>query len=127
MSRGTRWARVCVFASFVALIVLLSAGVFGVERLQERTRAVLWVIWVAPLLLFLPGLLRGAWKSYLWLCFVVLVYFTLTVSRLFGPRRDVADWLELASIVVLFVSAMLFARWRQRELAAVLQESSANE
>ena len=127
MSARTRVARAGVFVSFAALLVLLSAGIFGIDSLRERTRAVLWVIWVAPLLLFLPGLLRGAWKSHLWLCFVVLVYFTLTVSRLFGPRRDLADWLELVSIVVLFVLAMLFARWRQRELAAVVQESSGNE
>ena len=127
MSARTRVARACVFVSFAALLVLLSAGIFGIDSLRERTRAVLWVIWVAPLLLFLPGLLRGAWKSHLWLCFVVLVYFTLTVSRLFGPRRDLADWLELVSIVVLFVSAMLFARWRQRELVAIVQESPGNE
>ena len=127
MSPRTRVARLCVFASFALLVVLLSAGIFGIERLQERTRAVLWVIWVAPLLLFLPGLLRGAWKSYLWLCFVVCVYFTLTVSRLFGPRRDIADWVELGAIVVLFVSAMLFARWRQRELAVALKEIAQDE
>jgi uncharacterized membrane protein len=119
-----RYARACVFAALAALVVLLSAGIFGVAQLQLFTRSVLWVMWVMPLLLFLPGLLRGSWQSHLWLCFVILVYFTVTVSRLFGPRRDLADWLELASIVVLFVSAMLFARWRRRELGPQPGETS---
>jgi uncharacterized membrane protein len=85
---------------------------------------VLWTVWVLPLLLFLPGLLRGAWKSHLWLCFVLMVYFTVTVSELFDPRREAADWLELAAIVVLFVAAMMYARWRQRELGGGTDGSS---
>ena len=116
MSPRTRHARSVALVSFAAVVLLLSLQTFGIARLQLLTRAVLWVVWVLPLLLFLPGLLRGAWKSYLWLCFMILVYFTITVSKLFDPRRTPADWLELVAIVVLFVSAMMFARWRQREI-----------
>ena len=117
MSTRTRRARQLALLSFWALVLLLTAEVAGIGRLQPLTRAVLWAVWVLPLLLFLPGLARGAWKSHLWLCFVVMVYFTVSVSELFDPRRNLADWAELAAIVVLFTASMLYARWRQRELA----------
>lgn len=117
MSLRTRLARQFALGSFAVLVLLLTVETVGIVRLQPLTRAVLWTVWVLPLLLFLPGLLRGAWKSHLWLCFVVLVYFTVSVSELFDPRHGLADWLELGAIVVLFVAAMMYARWRQRELA----------
>jgi uncharacterized membrane protein len=117
VSPRTRLARHLALASLAVLVGALTLETFGIARLQLLTRAVLWTVWVLPLLLFLPGLLRGSWKSHLWLCFVVLVYFMMEVSELFDPRHGVADWIELVAIVVLFVASMLFSRWRQRELA----------
>jgi uncharacterized membrane protein len=117
MSPRTRLARHFALASFAVLVAALTLETFGIDRLQMLTRAVLWTVWVLPLLLFLPGLLRGSWKSHLWLCFVVMVYFMMAISELFDPRHGAADWLELVAIVVLFVASMMFSRWRQRELA----------
>ena len=117
LASRTRWARQLTLGCLVVLLVVLSVEIYGIVRLAPETRAFLWVIWVLPLLLFLPGLVRGNWKSYLWLCFVVLVYFMVTVSELFGPEREIADVFELMLIVVLFIAAMMYARWRQRELA----------
>jgi uncharacterized membrane protein len=47
------------------------------------------------------------------------------VSELFGPRREFADGAELVLIVVLFIAAMLYARWRKQELADNQIEESA--
>ena len=69
------------------------------------------------MIVFLPGLLRGAWKTYLWLCFVLLAYFMFTVDELFRAPADVREWLELVFNIVLFNAAMFYARWRQREIA----------
>lgn len=122
MAPRTRLAQRLALGCLVALLGLLSVEIFGIVRLAPETRAFLWVIWVVPLLVFLPGLVRGGWKSYLWLCFVVLVYFMVTVSELFGPKREIADVFELVLIVVLFVAAMMYARWRKRELAGAAVE-----
>lgn len=113
----TGHARKLALGSYALLVLVLSAEVFGILGLQPLTRAVVAVVWIGPLLVFLPGLLRGAWKSYLWLCFVTLIYFMMTVLELFDPQTDPGDWAELVLLVVLFNSAMLYARWRQRELA----------
>jgi uncharacterized membrane protein len=117
MAPRTVHARRMALASYALLVLLLSVEIFGIVRLQPQTRAFLWVIWIGPLLVFLPGLLRGTWKSYLWMCFVLMVYFMVVCSNLFDPRNGLIDWIILGLICVLFTTAMMYARWRQRELA----------
>lgn len=78
-----------------------------------------WIIWLAkivPLLLFLPGMLKNNLRSYLWLCFVSLLYFLALVERLFAQPDSVPAIVGMVAVVLLFNGAMLFVRWRAREL-----------
>lgn len=113
----TELARRVSLGSYAVLLVVLSLQIFGIEGLEVRARAFFWVIATGPLIVFLPGLLRGTWKTYLWLCFVLLAYFMVAVDVLFRPGAGAVDWLQLVLICVLFTTAMFYARWRQRELA----------
>lgn len=114
---GLDLARRVLVVSYVALLAVLSAQVFGDSALQPQTRGFLWVVSVGPLLVFLPGLLRGAWKTCIWLCFVLLVYFMASVTGLADASNAVIEWLQLMLVCVVFVTAMLYARWRRQELA----------
>ena len=113
-----RLARQLSLACYGLLLLAISIEACGIVTLQPGARAVLWLMVVGPLMVFLPGLLRATWKTYLWLCFVLLIYFMLTVNRLFEAPLDAMAWCQLVLICVLFVAAMFYARWRQRELAA---------
>lgn len=80
-----------------------------------------WIIWLGkllPLLLFLPGMLRDRLRSFIWLCFVSLLYFITLVERLFATPHAVLPWLGMVAVVTLFCSAMFYVRWRARELQA---------
>lgn len=110
-------ARRVLVASYVALLAVLSVQVFGNSVLQPQTRGFLWVVSIGPLLVFLPGLLRGAWRTCIWLCFVLLVYFMASVIGLADASNAVTEWLQLMLVCVVFVTAMLYARWRRQELA----------
>lgn len=112
---ATRLARQLSFAGYAGLLVVLSLQVFGIEALALPARGFLWLVVTAPLLVLLPGLLRGAWKSHVWLCFVLLVYFLGTVAGLARPPNAILEWLQLVLICLVFVSAMLYARWQQRQ------------
>lgn len=80
-----------------------------------------WILWLGklvPLLIFLPGMLRDRLRSYIWLCFVSLLYFIAMVERLFAlPGNNLAITGTVA-VVTLFTAAMLYVRWRARELRA---------
>lgn len=80
-----------------------------------------WIIWLGklvPLLIFVPGMLRDNLRTYIWLCFVSLLYFIALVERLFAQPGSLPAITGTVAVVVLFVAAMLYVRWRARELRA---------
>ena len=81
-----------------------------------------WIIWLfklLPLLLFLPGMLRGNLRSFIWLCFVSLGYFMVLVERLFAQPDSLLAGIGMVAVVILFTAAMLHVRWRARELRII--------
>lgn len=110
-------ARRLSLACYLLLLALISLRSWAITELEIASRAVLWGLQAVPLLLFLPGLWRGSFRIYVWLCFALLIYFLLAVERVAQPGRAVADGVELAAIVLLFVSAMMFGRWQARAAA----------
>jgi uncharacterized membrane protein len=80
---------------------------------------------VLPLLIFLPGMLKDNLRSYIWLCFVSLLYFIALVERLFAQPGSVLAALGMLSVVTLFIAAMMFVRWRARDLKTPLEQESS--
>jgi uncharacterized membrane protein len=107
-SRPTRYI---VVASLTTLL-----GLQMVESIVQQPPAVVWVMRVLPLLVFVPGLWKDNLRSYIWLCFVCLLYFMVLVLRLFAEPGNGLLALAMLSLVSLFVSSMLYVRWRAREL-----------
>lgn len=93
----------------VGLIVLyVTAGLMSEQ--------ILWVIMLMPclsLIIFLPGMLSNHARSYDWLCFVILIHFTVAVTNVMSPSGAWNDWLQLMLSVVLFISAMMASRWQK--------------
>lgn len=92
------------------------------QALDAWLRAAPWFIWLVkllPLLLFLPGMLRDNLRSYIWLCFVCLGYFLILVQRIFAQPDSLLVSSGLVAVVLLFIAAMLYVRWRARELRAL--------
>lgn len=85
--------------------------------MAATTPMLLIVLVLLPLLLFLPGLLRRNPRSFAYLCFVALLYFTVIVTNLFKPDRALADVISLVAVVILFIAAMLCSRWHQASAA----------
>jgi len=81
-----------------------------------------WFIWalkVMPLLIFLPGMLRDNLRSYIWLCFVCLGYFLILVQRIFAQPDSLLVVSGVVAVVLLFIAAMMYVRWRARELRSL--------
>lgn len=117
MSDKARLARRITLAALCAMVVVLSINILGIAQLAPLSRAVFWVICVVPLLLFLPGLLRGTWKSYAWMCFALMIYFQAFVTEAFRKPRDLLTLAQIACLLIAFVAAMIYVRLRRKELA----------
>jgi uncharacterized membrane protein len=76
----------------------------------------IWMLKLLPLLMFLPGMLNDNLRSFIWLCFVCLGYFLILVQRVFAQPDNLLVIVGLIAVVILFNAAMLYVRWRAREL-----------
>jgi uncharacterized membrane protein len=72
-----------------------------------------------PLLIVLPGLLLNRLRTYIWLCFIILFYFTQAVVESFLSLGANIDLAITSLSVVLFLAAMLHVKW-ERELGRSL-------
>jgi len=100
------------------IFYLLLLGGQGVDAYLHGLPWIIWLGKLLPLLIFLPGMLRQHLRSYIWLCFVTLLYFIAQVERMFAQPGSPAVILGMVAVVGLFVTAMLYVRWRARELKA---------
>ena len=106
-ARLTAWIS---WASYLGLVV--------VQVLDSAAQQAPWPVWLfklLPLLIFLPGILRENLRSYIWLCFVCLIYFLALTLRLFAVPGDVLGAVGMLCVIALFCSAMVFVRLRARE------------
>jgi uncharacterized membrane protein len=79
-----------------------------------------WIAWLfklLPLLVFLPGMRADRLRSFIWLCFLSLLYFVALVERLFA-RPDLSSVTGLCAVITLFVASMLYVRLRARQWRA---------
>ena len=103
--------RVLVWASFGLL--------FLQQLLEVWLRQAPWIIGLAvllPLFIFVPGMLQDNLRSFIWVCFVSLLYFMRLVVSLFENPQNPLAMTGMLAVVVLFCSAMMYVRWRAQEL-----------
>jgi len=110
-------------ASAVAhCLIWVAWGVLVVQQLADAwLHQAPWIVWLAyclPLLIFLPGMLRDKLRSYIWLCFISLLYFTRLVVNLFAEPGSALAIAGMVAVVTLFIAAMMYVRWRAREFRA---------
>jgi uncharacterized membrane protein len=111
--RASAVAHFLVWISWATLVAQQSADAW--------LRQAPWIVWLAyllPLLIFLPGMLRDRLRSYIWLCFVCLLYFMRLVERLFAEPGSELAAAGTVAVVTLFIAAMMYVRWRAREVRA---------
>jgi len=75
----------------------------------------LWLVQTVPLLLVLPGLIKQRYRSYLWLCFILLLYITTSIVGVMMPTRDWQDGVMVVLSLILFFSAMMSSRWHRMQ------------
>lgn len=96
-------------ASYVALLLLFTS----LNIIRPDGGFPLWLVQCVPLLIFAPGLIQKRYRSYSWVCFVILAYFTWAVVNSMSPLVRWSDLLVTALSVIIFITAMMVSRWLQ--------------
>jgi uncharacterized membrane protein len=117
IARKAKWGQACAAIAIASLI--LSALV---QQLEPQARLASLLVQVLPLALFIPGMVAKHYRTYSWLCFVVLFYFIVGVTNVMSPLADIYSWIMLVASVLLFNAAMMTSRWLQYLSANPTQE-----
>nr|WP_314876250.1 DUF2069 domain-containing protein [uncultured Pseudomonas sp.] len=107
-----RFTRALSLACLVGLIALLLVNNLWFANLHGARVEVILAVELIPLLLVLPGMLMGSARAHAWTCFVVNIYFIKGVLAAFDPARALFGWMETLVSLGLFVSALLYVRWK---------------
>lgn len=73
-----------------------------------------WTVLLVPLVtlvVFIPGIYAKTPRSFDWLCFVILLHFTVGVTSSMSPQAAWHDYLQTLLSVVIFIAAMMTSRW----------------
>ncbi len=107
--RQLRLAQQLSLALLLALVLLYSVT-------SALAPKFFWTLLLVPcfsLLAFVPGMLKHNPRAYDWLCFVLLVHFTMGVTNAMAPAGAWNDYLQTLLSVALFISAMMSSRWQK--------------
>lgn len=105
-------SRVLSLLCFFGLIALLIIYYLWLADLHGARPWVILMIELVPLLLLAPGMILGSPRAHSWTCFVVNLYFIKGALASFDPNRSLFGVLEMLASLAVFVSALLYIRWR---------------
>jgi uncharacterized membrane protein len=97
---------------------ILSAGLIiqgGLEVFELGARWPVWLISIAPLLLFLIGVARDNLHWLIWYCLLLLFYFISAVEDAFARPHNPIVMSGLVIVVLLFSVCTAYLRFRGRE------------
>lgn len=99
--------------SYGVLILVIAVDTFlSITQPNKFWPALL--LQIVPLIMLLPGIVLKRYRSYSWVCFLMLIYFVSYVVQVYASSSKWIDWLGLLTTIILFVSAMYASRFLQR-------------
>ena len=120
-----RWvelSRVGLWASLLALLLVLSLTTWLWPPEGATPSLAIWLLKIGPLLIFVPGLLRSNTRSCAWLCFMVMFYFLLGVVNAMIPSGGTVDLVQIALSIAVFCFGIVFIRATAKARNAALAE-----
>lgn len=104
--------RVFSLVCFLGLIGLLCVYYLVFANLHGARPWVILLIELVPLMIVLPGMLLGSARGHSFTCYVINLYLIKGALAAFDPNRQLFGLLEMIVSVAVFISAMLYVRWR---------------
>jgi len=104
-------ARNITLACYVLLILMMIITSLPSMLPEGASPWIALTIKLVPLLIIMPGLLLDHLRAFIWLCFIVLFYFTQSVVETFLSQGANIDYLITFLTVTQFLSAMFYIKW----------------
>lgn len=106
--------RISAIANYSLYAILIGLFLFWNITRETGFKPGVFLFQTLPLLAFLPGMIKGHYRVYSWLCFIMLFYFIFAVQAVFTSTRSDSDFIFVGLTVLLFITSMTTSRWLQR-------------
>jgi uncharacterized membrane protein len=113
LSRRAKFCHNLSITSYVGLFILMVASVISSNAPAEVSRLLMYSIKLIPLIIFIPGMLKMSPRTHVWLCFVVLFYFTQSVVNVWLSHWHWFDVLNCLMTISLFSGSMMYVHWHR--------------
>lgn len=110
MSRTADAAHAVSLFLYFSILGLLILTTFWPNPVEGASVWILLSVKLVPLLILAPGVLKARSKTYQWLCFIIMIYFTDGVMRAYLSGFAWPPSLMTALTASLFVSAIVRIR-----------------
>lgn len=100
---------------YIGLVVSVLIKVGWTEP-PASSRVAISLIVILPLLLPVAGFFQKSLRAVSWLCFILCFYFINGVTDVWLRPEQATSWAILLTSSTLFISNILFIRWRGRSL-----------
>jgi len=113
----SRQLKVLSYLGLLASILgaVLAGGSEATQNMSIGIPLFIWAMLCIPLFIFIPGILSGSHRSASWLSYVTMIYFIGSILVFFTPRGELWGGLMVLSTLILFVTTMLYTRWKKEE------------
>jgi uncharacterized membrane protein len=124
MSPTTKKLRVLSLSSYFLLLFWVTYWHFYLSTAeQEYSVTFIVLLYIVPLLLPMPGLLKGKPYTHAWANFIALYYLIHACTVIYAiPAERLYGMIELGLVCALFIGCSMFARYRGRELGLGLSK-----
>lgn len=113
----SRQLKVLSYLGLLASILgaVLAGGSEATQNMSIGIPLFIWAMLCIPLFIFIPGILSGSHRSASWLSYVTMIYFIASILVFFTPRGELWGGLMVLSTLILFITTMLYTRWKKEE------------
>jgi len=115
LSKRVQISRRVTLTSYAALLAALITGWIADQPSIEHLDVLL--IQTVPLLIFLPGMVRGNSMVHLYMSCVLLLYIIMSVTNLMLGKALLFSAIESVASITLFTATMLFVRYSRMKRA----------
>lgn len=113
-SEKLKYSAILVWVLYAGLLAVQTFYTLIIPPMGKAPNAVVWVFFMAPLLVFLPFMLKQSAKAYIGLCIVLLLYFLLAIVNVVRPDFGYSAYLELFFSASLLMAIMVYVRLLQQ-------------
>lgn len=101
------------WASYTLMLLMMIISSLP-AYLPEKSHALpILTVKLLPLLILLPGLIKDHLRSHIWLCFIILFYFTQSVVETFLSKAAFLDLFITSLTVIIFLASMFYIKWER--------------